>query len=138
MLIVYPVHLNPRVRDVVHARLGTRENIRLIAPQPYAQFVALARGSRIILTDSGGVQEEAPTLGRPVLVMRETTERPEGVAAGAVKLVGPNADRIVGETLRLLEDEAAYAAMTRIANPYGDGKAAPRIVDRVAEFLSAQ
>jgi UDP-N-acetylglucosamine 2-epimerase (non-hydrolysing) len=137
MLIVYPVHLNPRVKDVVHARLGARENIRLIAPQPYAQFVALARGSRLILTDSGGVQEEAPTLGRPVLVMRETTERPEGVAAGAVKLVGPNADRIVGETLRLLEDEAAYAAMTRIANPYGDGKAAPRIVERVAEFLSA-
>jgi UDP-N-acetylglucosamine 2-epimerase (non-hydrolysing) len=137
MLIVYPVHLNPRVKDVVHARLGARENIRLIAPQPYAQFVALARGSRLILTDSGGVQEEAPTLGRPVLVMRETTERPEGVAAGAVKLVGPNADRIVGETLRLLEDEAAYGAMTRVANPYGDGKAAPRIVARVAEFLSA-
>jgi UDP-N-acetylglucosamine 2-epimerase (non-hydrolysing) len=138
MLIVYPVHLNPRVKDVVHARLGARENIRLIAPQPYAQFVALARGSRLILTDSGGVQEEAPTLGRPVLVMRETTERPEGVAAGAVKLVGPNADRIVRETLRLLEDEAAYSAMTRIANPYGDGKAAPRIVERAAEFLSGR
>ena len=83
------MHLNPRVKDVVHARLGQRENIRLIPPQPYAQFVALAAASRLILTDSGGVQEEAPTLGKPVLVMRDTTERPEGVAAGAVKLVGP-------------------------------------------------
>jgi UDP-N-acetylglucosamine 2-epimerase (non-hydrolysing) len=103
-LIVYPVHLNPKVKDVVHARLGARQNIRLIAPQAYAEFVALAAASRLILTDSGGVQEEAPTLGKPVLVMRETTERPEGVAAGAVKLVGPRADRIVEETLRLLTD----------------------------------
>ncbi len=137
LVLVYPVHLNPRVKDVVHARLGERENIRLIPPQPYAQFVALAKASRLILTDSGGVQEEAPTLNKPVLVMRDTTERPEGVAAGAVKLVGPNADRIVAETLRLLDDAAAYERMTRVANPYGDGEAAPRIVRRVAEYLGA-
>jgi UDP-N-acetylglucosamine 2-epimerase (non-hydrolysing) len=136
LVIVYPVHLNPRVRDVVHARLGSLSNIRLIPPQPYAQFVALAAASRLILTDSGGVQEEAPSLGKPVLVMRDTTERPEGVAAGAVKLVGPRADRIVGETLRLLDDEAAYAAMARAVNPYGDGEAAPRIAGRVREFFT--
>ncbi len=138
LVIVYPVHLNPRVQDVVHARLAARENIRLIPPQPYAQFVALAAASRLILTDSGGVQEEAPSLGKPVLVMRDTTERPEGVAAGAVKLVGPNSDRIVAEALRLLDDDDAYAAMARVVNPYGDGAAAPRIARRVAEFLSAR
>jgi UDP-N-acetylglucosamine 2-epimerase (non-hydrolysing) len=137
LLIVYPVHLNPRVKEVVHARLGEQANIRLIPPQPYAQFVALAAASRLILTDSGGVQEEAPTLGKPVLVMRDTTERPEGVAAGAVKLVGPNADRIVADTLRLLDDAAAYAAMARVVNPYGDGAAAPRIAQRIREYFHA-
>ncbi len=137
LLIVYPVHLNPRVKDVVHARLRARANIRLIPPQPYSQFVALAAASRLILTDSGGVQEEAPTLGKPVLVMRDTTERPEGVAAGAVKLVGPNADAIVAESLRLLTDDAAYRRMTGIANPYGDGQAAERIVQCVAQSLHA-
>jgi UDP-N-acetylglucosamine 2-epimerase (non-hydrolysing) len=135
LLIVYPVHLNPRVKEVVHARLGERENIRLIPPQPYSLFVALAAASRLILTDSGGVQEEAPTLGKPVLVMRDTTERPEGVAAGAVKLVGPHADRIVAETQRLLTDRNAYEQMARVANPYGDGAAAPRIADRVREYF---
>jgi UDP-N-acetylglucosamine 2-epimerase (non-hydrolysing) len=135
MLIVYPVHLNPRVKEVVHARLGARENIRLIAPQSYAEFVALAAACRLILTDSGGVQEEAPTLRKPVLVMRDTTERPEGVAVGAVKLVGPNADRIVEESLRLLTDEAAYRRMTSGINPYGDGQAAPRIVRRIEAEL---
>jgi UDP-N-acetylglucosamine 2-epimerase (non-hydrolysing) len=138
LLIVYPVHLNPRVKEVVHARLGARANIRLIAPQPYAQFVALASASRLILTDSGGVQEEAPTLGRPVLVMRDTTERPEGVTAGAVKLVGASAQRIVAETLRLLTDAAEYERMAHVANPYGDGKAAPRIARRVGEFLATR
>lgn len=127
-LIVYPVHLNPQVRDVVHARLAGRANIRLIPPQPYSQFVALARASTVILTDSGGVQEEAPSLGKPVLVMRDSTERPEGVEAGAVKLVGSHAERIVAETLHLLTDRAAYDAMARAANPYGDGRAAERIV----------
>jgi UDP-N-acetylglucosamine 2-epimerase (non-hydrolysing) len=131
LAIVYPVHLNPRVKDVVHARLGARANIRLIPPQPYAEFVALAAASRMILTDSGGVQEEAPSLGKPVLVMRDTTERPEGVAAGAVRLVGPRADRIVEESLRLLRDDAAYRQMAVATNPYGDGQAAGRIVAAV-------
>jgi UDP-N-acetylglucosamine 2-epimerase (non-hydrolysing) len=137
VLIVYPVHLNPQVKEVVHARLGNLPNVRLIPPQPYAQFVALATACRLILTDSGGVQEEAPSLGKPVLVMRESTERPEGVAAGAVRLVGPHADRIVAETLRLLDDEAAYAAMARVANPYGDGAAAGRIVAAIRQYFSA-
>jgi UDP-N-acetylglucosamine 2-epimerase (non-hydrolysing) len=138
LLIVYPVHLNPRVKDVVHARLGARENIRLIAPQPYAQFVALMAACRLILTDSGGVQEEAPTLGKPVLVMRDATERPEGVTAGAVRLVGPRADRIVAESLRLLSDAAAYASMAQAGNPYGDGRAALRIVQRVREEFASR
>jgi UDP-N-acetylglucosamine 2-epimerase (non-hydrolysing) len=131
VLIVYPVHLNPQVKEVVHARLGEHENIRLIPPQPYSQFVALAKACTLILTDSGGVQEEAPSLGKPVLVMRESTERPEGVEAGAVKLVGPHAKRIVAETLHLLTDRAAYDAMARVANPYGDGHAAGRIIEAI-------
>lgn len=133
-LIVYPVHLNPQVQEIVHVRLGGRANIRLIPPQPYAQFVALAKACKLILTDSGGVQEEAPSLGKPVLVMRESTERPEGVEAGAVKLVGPHADRIVAETLRLLTDQSAYDAMARVANPYGDGHAAERIVAAIRQW----
>jgi UDP-N-acetylglucosamine 2-epimerase (non-hydrolysing) len=137
-LIVYPVHLNPQVKEVVHAKLGSRENIRLISPQPYAQFVALAAACRLILTDSGGVQEEAPSLGKPVLVMRDTTERPEGVTAGAVKLVGPDADRIVAETLRLLSDRAAYDAMASAENPYGDGQAAGRIAEAVRRFVATR
>lgn len=136
LLIVYPVHLNPRVKEVVHQRLGSRPNIRLLPPQPYAEFVALARASRIILTDSGGVQEEAPTLGKPVLVMRDTTERPEGVAAGGVLLVGPRADRIVEESLRLLTDDAAYRKMSQVRNPYGDGQSAPRIVERLRQWFA--
>ncbi|BBO31367.1 non-hydrolyzing UDP-N-acetylglucosamine 2-epimerase [Lacipirellula parvula] len=138
VLIVYPVHLNPQVKEVVHARLGNLPNVRLIPPQPYAQFVALATACKLILTDSGGVQEEAPSLGKPVLVMRESTERPEGVAAGAVRLVGPHADRIVTETLRLLDDEAAYGAMAQVANPYGDGEAAGRIVAAIRQYLSGR
>jgi UDP-N-acetylglucosamine 2-epimerase (non-hydrolysing) len=126
------------VKEVVHARLGARDNIRLVSPLPYAQFVALAAACRLILTDSGGVQEEAPSLGKPVLVMRDTTERPEGVAAGAVKLVGPNADRIVSETLCLLDDQLAYHAMARVTNPYGDGCAAARIVQRIHEELRSR
>lgn len=135
LLIVYPVHLNPQVRDVVHAQLGRRENIRLIPPQPYAPFIALAAASKLILTDSGGVQEEAPSLGKPVLVMRDVTERPEGVAAGVVKLVGARAERIVSEATLLLTDSAEYERMARGANPYGDGKSAPRIARAVREFL---
>jgi len=135
LLIVYPVHLNPHVKEVVHARLGARSNIRLLPPLPYDHFTALAAASRLILTDSGGVQEEAPSLGKPVLVMRDTTERPEGVAAGAVKLVGTDARRIVDETLGLLTDQAAYDRMAQVVNPYGDGQAAPRIVLRVRNYL---
>jgi UDP-N-acetylglucosamine 2-epimerase (non-hydrolysing) len=136
LLIVYPVHLNPRVKEVVHDRLGARENIRLVPPQPYDKFMALAAACRLILTDSGGVQEEAPSLGKPVLVMRDTTERPEGVAAGAVKLVGPQADRIVAESLALLTDGAAYEQMAKCVNPYGDGRAAPRIAARVQQYFN--
>ena len=134
-LIVYPVHLNPNVLQVVHERLEGTENIRLIEPQPYAEFVMLAKTSRLILTDSGGVQEEAPSLGKPVLVMRDTTERPEGVEAGTVKLVGAQAERIVAEATRLLTDEAAYQAMAAVVNPYGDGRAAVRIVEEIDRFL---
>ena len=135
MLIVYPVHLNPNVLQIVHERLGETKNIRLIEPQPYAEFVMLAKTCRLILTDSGGVQEEAPSLGKPVLVMRDTTERPEGVVAGTVKLVGAQADRIVAEATTLLSDEGAYEAMASVANPYGDGQASTRIVERLAEFF---
>ncbi|NOZ39230.1 MAG: UDP-N-acetylglucosamine 2-epimerase (non-hydrolyzing) [Planctomycetes bacterium] len=135
MLIVYPVHLNPNVLKVVHERLGDTENIRLIKPQPYAEFVTLEKNSRLILTDSGGVQEEAPSLGKPVLVMRDTTERPEGVQAGTVKLVGAQSERIVAEATALLTDTAAYQAMSSVENPYGDGRAAERIVQQIVRFL---
>jgi UDP-N-acetylglucosamine 2-epimerase (non-hydrolysing) len=132
---IYPVHLNPNVQGPVRSRLGGVDNIRLIAPQPYSSFVALLHACRLVLTDSGGVQEEAPSLGKPVLVMRDTTERPEGVEAGTVRLVGARADRIVREVSRLLTDTWAYAAMALAANPYGDGHAAPRIVERVRQHL---
>src|SRR6478735_2395792 len=134
-LFVYPVHLNPNVQTVVNGRLGSIENIRLIEPQPYAEFVALLASCRLALTDSGGVQEEAPSLGKPVLVMRDTTERPEGIAAGTAKLTGPNADAIVSATTELLTDSAAYRAVATARNPYGDGHAAERIVARVGEYL---
>jgi UDP-N-acetylglucosamine 2-epimerase (non-hydrolysing) len=134
-LFVYPVHLNPNVQTVVRRQLGERENIRLIEPQPYAEFVALMAGCRLVLTDSGGVQEEAPSLGKPVLVMRDTTERPEGVTAGTVKLVGADAAVIIGETTRLLDDAVAYRAMAEAVNPYGDGHAAPRIIEAIGRFF---
>jgi len=136
-LFVYPVHLNPNVQSVVRRRLGMLENIRLIEPQPYAEFVALLAGCQLALTDSGGVQEEAPSLGKPVLVMRDTTERPEGITAGTVKLVGADASTIVKETTRLLDDAAAYRAMSEATNPYGDGHAAPRIIDAIERFFSS-
>ncbi len=134
---VYPVHLNPNVKGPVFQRLGALENVRLIAPQPYSTFVALMNASRLLLTDSGGVQEEAPGLGKPVLVMRDTTERPEGVEAGTVKLVGANAERIVEHVSLLLTQEAAYHAMANAVNPYGDGKAASRIVEALRTWLGA-
>jgi len=133
---VYPVHLNPEVKGHVDRLLGGLPNVQLIAPQGYRNFVALMAQARLILTDSGGVQEEAPSLGKPVLVMRDTTERPEGVEAGTAVLTGPHAARIVEHTSRLLDDPAAYQAMANAANPYGDGRASERIVRRVRQYLS--
>jgi UDP-N-acetylglucosamine 2-epimerase (non-hydrolysing) len=127
--LVYPVHLNPNVQDPVRRLLGGRGNVHLIDPVPYLPFVRLLDASRLIVTDSGGVQEEAPGLGKPVLVTREKTERPEAVAAGTVKLVGTDGDRLFAEASRLLQDEGARAEMARAVNPYGDGKAAGRIVE---------
>jgi UDP-N-acetylglucosamine 2-epimerase (non-hydrolysing) len=132
---IYPVHLNPRVQEPVHRHLSGRPNIHLLRPLDYAPFVRLMDRSTIILTDSGGIQEEAPSLGKPVLVMRDVTERPEGVASGTVKLVGTDIDRIVGGVHTLLTDTNAYAEMHRAHNPYGDGKASGRILDFLAENL---
>lgn len=119
--IIYPVHLNPNVKGPVETNLAALGRVRLMAPQDYLPFVHLMCRADIILTDSGGVQEEAPSLGKPVLVMRDTTERPEAVNAGTVKLVGTDANLIVRETAMLLDDQAAYDAMSRAHNPYGDG-----------------
>lgn len=130
--VIFPVHLNPNVKHVMTAELSGLDNVALIEPVDYPHFARLLEISTLVLTDSGGVQEEAPALGKPVLVMRETTERPEGVAAGTARLVGTNADRIVSETERLLDDDAAYAAMARAHNPFGDGYATERIVDLLA------
>ncbi|MDP7157141.1 MAG: UDP-N-acetylglucosamine 2-epimerase (non-hydrolyzing) [SAR324 cluster bacterium] len=127
--IVYPVHLNPSVQEPVQHMISGVQNIHLWEPQSYPEFVHLMRQAYLILTDSGGVQEEAPSLGKPVLVMRETTERPEAVEAGTVKLVGTNTERIVRETLHLVDDDLAYQTMSRVHNPYGDGKACQRILE---------
>jgi UDP-N-acetylglucosamine 2-epimerase (non-hydrolysing) len=118
--------------------LGHLPNVRLIAPQDYSNFVALMAHCRLVLTDSGGVQEEAPSLGKPVLVMRDTTERPEGVAAGTAILTGPNATSIVAHATRLLTDEAAYRSMATANSPYGDGHAAKRIVQRIRRYFGSQ
>lgn len=126
--IVYPVHMNPQVREPVNRILGHIDNVRLIEPQDYLPFVWLIDQSWMILTDSGGIQEEAPSLGKPVLVMRDTTERPEAVEAGTVKLVGTDRQRIIDEVTRLLHDDEAYHAMSRAHNPYGDGQACARIL----------
>lgn len=127
--IVYPVHLNPRVRDPVNQILADIDNVHLIAPQDYLPFVYLMNRAYLILTDSGGIQEEAPSLGKPVLVMRETTERPEAVSAGTVKLVGTDTEIITASVIELMEDPTAYSIMSRAHNPYGDGNASKRIVD---------
>lgn len=129
--IVYPVHLNPNVAGPVHAALGNLDNVHLIPPQDYLPFVYLMQRADIILTDSGGVQEEAPSLGKPVLVMRDTTERPEAVEAGTVKLVGSDANRIVQAASTLLDNPTAYEAMSLAHNPYGDGQAAERIISAI-------
>jgi UDP-N-acetylglucosamine 2-epimerase (non-hydrolysing) len=126
---VYPVHLNPNVRQPVNEHLTDRANIHLIEPLTYEPFVYALRHAHVVLTDSGGIQEEAPSLGKPVLVMRDVTERPEAVAAGTVRLVGANRERIVTEVSDLLTDPACYERMSRAHNPYGDGQAARRIIE---------
>ena len=131
-----PLHLNPIVRDAVLPEVEDLPNVIISDPLPYDQFTALMGRAYLVLTDSGGVQEEAPSLGKPVLVMRENTERPEAVVAGTVKLVGTDRDRIVAEAKNLLDQPAAYAAMANAVNPYGDGKAAERSVAAIAELVS--
>ena len=131
--IVYPVHLNPNVQEPVYRRLAKTNNVNLIDPQDYLPFVYLLMRSHIVLTDSGGIQEEAPSLGKPVLVMRETTERPEAVEAGTVELVGTNAELIVTKIRALLEDAEAYGRMSQAHNPYGDGEAARRICSYIEQ-----
>ncbi len=126
--IVYPVHLNPNVLKPVNELLGAVKNIYLIEPLQYEAFIYLMNLSKLIITDSGGVQEEAPSLGKPVLVMRDTTERPEAVDAGTVKLVGTHVERIISETSELLDNKLAYDSMAKAHNPYGDGKACERII----------
>lgn len=125
---LYPVHLNPNVQGPVHGLLGGLPNVHLVAPQEYLPFVYLLNRARLILTDSGGIQEEAPSLGKPVLVMRENTERPEAVTAGTVKLVGTDPARIVDGVHKLLRDSEEYTRMTTSHNPYGDGRASERIL----------
>lgn len=129
--IVYPVHLNPNVREPVNRILGGHPNVRLLEPLDYLPFVHLMDRAHLIVTDSGGIQEEAPALGKPVLVMRDVTERPEAVEAGTVRLVGTDGAAIVREATRLLDDEDAYRTMSRAHNPYGDGHAAERIVKEI-------
>jgi UDP-N-acetylglucosamine 2-epimerase (non-hydrolysing) len=133
---VYPVHLNPNVRQPVFEILSGLDNVALIAPLDYLPFVWLMQRADVILTDSGGIQEEAPSLGKPVLVMREVTERPEAVAAGTVRLVGTDRGRIRSEVERLLGDRALYETMARAHNPYGDGRAAARIVTAVCGYAA--
>ncbi|NVK01406.1 MAG: UDP-N-acetylglucosamine 2-epimerase (non-hydrolyzing), partial [Oceanospirillaceae bacterium] len=135
---VYPVHLNPNVREPVNRLLNDRANIHLIEPQDYLPFVYLMSRSTLILTDSGGIQEEAPSLGKPVLVMRETTERPEAVTAGTVKLVGTDVGVITKAVSELLDSDGAYHAMSRAHNPYGDGKACERILEALIQTQSAK
>lgn len=135
---IYPVHLNPNVRGPVRRLLRSAGNIHLLEPLPYLSFVALMNRATIILTDSGGIQEEAPSLGKPVLVMRDATERPEAVAAGSVKVVGADHAKIVSEASLLLTDREAFARMARVRNTFGDGNAAARIVEECASFLAAR
>ena len=127
-LIIYPVHLNPKVQEPVNRILKNIDNIVLIDPLAYQDFIWLMNRAKIIITDSGGVQEEAPSLGKPVLVMRDTTERPEAVEAGTVILVGTDKELIVKESLDLLHNSQRFETMSKLHNPYGDGKASQRIV----------
>jgi UDP-N-acetylglucosamine 2-epimerase (non-hydrolysing) len=134
--LVYPVHRNPNVMGPVYRRLGALANVLLLEPLDYVPFVDLMRRAYLLITDSGGIQEEGPSLGKPILVMREKTERPEAVAAGTVKLVGTAPDRIVREAARLLDDQAAYSRMARTHNPYGDGRASERIREAIEAWFA--
>lgn len=135
--LVYPVHRNPNVLGPAHEWLANRANVHLLEPLPYVPFVDLMRRAYLLITDSGGIQEEAPSLGKPVLVLRNKTERPEAVEAGTVKLVGTDEERIVSEAGRLLDDPAEYGRMTRVHNPYGDGQACRRIADVLAVYFGS-
>jgi len=134
--LVYPVHPNPNVQGPVQRYLDGHPNIRLVEPMDYVPFVDLMRRAYLLITDSGGIQEEGPSLGKPILVLREKTERPEAVLAGTVKLVGTDEAAIVNEATRLLENRESYDAMARVHNPYGDGNASPRIAEAIYSFLS--
>ncbi len=134
--LIFPVHLNPNVRAIMNDALGGLDNVAMIEPLDYPNFVALLNSATLMLTDSGGVQEEAPALGKPVLVMRDTTERPEGVEAGTAKLVGTDKDLIVEETNRLLDDEKYYDSMAKAHNPFGDGHASERIAEIIEQSLT--
>ncbi len=135
---VYPVHLNQHVQKTVHEALADIDNVHLIKPLDYPEFVALMQRAHLVLTDSGGVQEEAPSLGKPVLVMRDSTERPEAIMAGTTKLVGAKCENIVQHTIDLLENDVLYAKMAKAANPYGDGKSSERIVNILSEKHAAR
>ena len=134
--IVFPVHPNPNVRDVVNRRLGGHNTIKLIDPLSYVRFVDLMSRAHVILTDSGGIQEEAPSLGKPVLIMREKTERPEAIACGTARLVGTDPSRIVGEVVLLMENTSEYLSRSRIDNPFGDGRASGRILDIIRSHFA--
>ena len=136
--IVFPVHRNPLVRKVVEEELAGVDRIHLIDPMEYEPFANLMSLSSLVLTDSGGIQEEAPSLGKPVLVLRNTTERPEAVEAGTVRLIGTDKDVVYAETKRLLTDQAAYDAMSNAVNPYGDGKASQRIVQAILHAFAGE
>jgi UDP-N-acetylglucosamine 2-epimerase len=133
--VVYPVHLNPNVRKTVFARLAEQPRIHLVEPLSYESFVAAMDQAHLIITDSGGIQEEGPSLRKPVLVFRDETERPEGVAAGGVKIVGTGKERVIREASRLLDDGRAYQAMAATHNPYGDGQAATRIRQAILHYF---
>ena len=131
MEVIFPVHRNPKVREIVREELGGLERVHLIDPLDYEPFANLMARVDIVLTDSGGIQEEAPSLGKPVLVLRDTTERPEAVAAGTVRLIGTDEQRVYEETMRLLTEPTAYTHMAEAVNPYGDGEASRRIIEAI-------
>lgn len=134
-LYIFPAHKNPIVREVIFPAVKDLPNVVIVEPLDYPEFVHAQKWAKLVLTDSGGVQEEAPSFGKPVLVLRENTERPEAVAAGTVKLIGTDEQRIIDEASRLLDDHEAYAAMSNAINPYGDGRAAERSVAAIAQLL---